>query len=661
VVAIDAAENLLDDADHRMLDMDLEDVFDILYRRRGQHRIQVVLSTREEPRAAPGHSWMLSAKRVRLDDGISPTDFGHLLRRLDHHGDVVPPETPEAVITEACRITGGHPRLAELLIAYASREYRTLDRTVKMLSAVPAARVPELLYDRMLRSLDPLPRQALEAVAAFGAPVDEKQVGAVLPGRYEPRMLENVLRWLVRRRLLETAAGLFYLRAPDTQRVLAAKGPQSRLLLLRAATVLGRGEKPDPDRAEDFAARIARIDVLLTANEFDEAYNLMDGISRRLYERNRGDLLFRQRLRVRGQLADRFDELLNYNALGDVYLRKGRYEDARNAYERSIHLAADADPVVRKRALVNLASAVFNLRDTAKAFSNYQLALGLAGDRRSEQIEPRKGLADCYRRWGRIDSAIAELEAARRGLPPGLSWGRLSLTIARLHIEADRLDEAEAEVANVAAEVERTEHRRLRASCRDAHAYLLAVADRPAEAIAAARQAVHQANRDGDPVVLGYARTTLAYTYLLGNRPGRAADAIDPVARDRPEGSQLQVLALRALSRLRRDRFASAADFAQLRDEASRNIARDEWDFASHDFLGFAASGLHICRGEPLGSAVQAVQRSQADRPAGLTRRLLALLNMLDDEGRLAPVCDVLTGKPSHSADQARPPNQPSA
>jgi tetratricopeptide (TPR) repeat protein len=654
VIVIDSAENLQDSDSHRMVDLDLEEVFDRLYARRKQHRIKVVLISRNTLRGTPGYSWHLLARHVRIDEGLAPADFATLLRRLDHGADLVSSTTSDRVLSNAHRLTRGLPRLAELILVFGPRECTSLKDVVDNLKRVSVARVPALVFDRLVRSLHPTARQVLEAVAAYGIPVDESTIRAVLPGEYGRRRVETILQWLVKRNIVDTAAGLFYLHAPEDAMVLDAMTTAARKrLLLAAAAVMRARRKAHPARVEDLDPQFAEINILLAAGEVGKAYGKMDRLDETLDEMDRPELLLSQRMRVRDHLTDEFDELGNYNGLGRIFLRKGRYQDARMAFERAKAMAGAQDQqMALMLTLHNLGETAWEFNETAKAIEYYRAALDEAGKMGliTEQALPLEGLADSHRRWGEYDAAFECLELAKQADgDDGGARVRLHLVGARWLLELERFAEADGLIEAQAGGAGRS-----RAAYLEARADLLIARGRWAEGAEVAAKAANVAHANDDWVVFHQARTSLAYAHLLGGRVAKAAAAIVPAARERPPGRSLVVLAIRALTRVGRDSAAARGDFAQLRDEAQIRTARDDRDFAAYDFMGFGICGLHVCQGEPLGPAIDAF-RTATDlrRPDGLGSRLHALLEILEREGNVTGLAEAFEAV--RWADQTRP------
>ncbi|MGY0002464.1 TIR domain-containing protein [Micromonospora sp. I033] len=648
IIVLDAADHLQDPSTHRLVDLELEDVFDRLYARRKQHRITVVLICREPPRASPGHSWAMLARHVRIDEGLLLEQFGQLLRQLDHDGDLVSASTPNRVVAKAHRLTRGLPRLAELIMTFGVRGHTSLGEVVDGLTRVPVARVPGFVFDRIIESLDPMARQVLEAVAAFGTPVNEQAIRALLPAEYGKERVENVLQWLVKRRIIDTAAGLFYVRDADRHLVLAAMPRRGEALLLLAAEVMADRGRQTVTKVEQLDPLLHEIDILLTAGRYRRAFGRVEDLQSLLVQFNRHELLLGPRLRLQGRLGPEA-ELVTCNGLGQIYVDKGRFEDARVMFERAVELTASAgQPKDRALTISNLAHALWLLHDTAGAERRYQEAIERAresGDGQGE-AEALNGLADCHLRWGEYEKAFSLQDQARvlKELGP-LESSRLDLARAR-----SAMEQGDATTALVLIEqVQRTGQ--LVAECSEATATRLLDAIDPiddrlpvvAEAVRIAESSSERALVDGDRRVFRRARTTLALAYLLAGRPNKAAQAIVPAARSRAHGDALIVIAIRALTRLRNDPPAARTDFVQLFDEAKAIHRSDPKDFAALDFIGFAVCGLHVCRGDPLAAATEVFHQAGTRRPPGMARRMLKMLVVLRQQSAALTLDPIIT------------------
>ncbi|MEV4139348.1 AAA family ATPase [Dactylosporangium sp. NPDC049742] len=656
IIVIDAADHLQGPVSHRLVDLDLEDVFERLYDHRNRHRIKILLVCREAPQASPDKSWLLLSRHVRLDRGLTLDQFARLLRRLDRGNDLGVRTTSEQTMAAVHRFTCGSPRLAELMQVSAARGYAPLSEVARGLSRVPIVRVPMVVFNHVIDSLDESAREVLTAVAAFGTPIDESAIRVLLPGNYGKRRVEGILQWLVRRHVVDTAAGLFYVREPDRELVLQAAA--GRLELLKGAAALLRSRAPDnPRRLDDLDLRLSEIAIWLTAGQYIRAFTRMEDIEPRLAEFNRRDVLLSSRLRLRGNLSRR-DEAINTNALGQIYLDKGRLQDARLAFEQAVTLsegtAATAD---RLRATSNLAHTLFLFNDTATAERYFEAVRIEATDPSDPEALALAlhGLADCCERRGAYKLAFDLLDqaASLRDLGP-VETLRRSLKRARSLMELGQDAEAYVLIQQAAHEPQvRTD-------------YLVALAtyqvdhDDHENGIATSTQAALQAVRDGDRELLRQARTALAVAHLANRDYKEASGAISLPARTRGAHVELSSLAVQGVSRFKSDPAAARSDLVQLLDEARTRLQLDPHDYVSFDFAGLAWCGLHLWRGDSLDRARSAFEEAgRAGRPPGVPRRLIRLLRALQDQVRSNALDPVISSLEEITPDRSDPDSAP--
>ncbi|MFF0123939.1 TIR domain-containing protein [Micromonospora arida] len=658
VLAIDSFENLVDRRGAGLLDLDLDEVLERISRLRS-HRLKVVVVTRDLPRPRHRSNWLLTARHVRVDNGLDPESFGRLLQDLDRRSDLVPPTTPDTLIADACRLLHGRPRLAEFVYARASRGFDTIHEVVAELEIIDPTGTAEYVFDEFIAALDGHARIVLEALAALGTPVDEAMIQHMIVEAatitLEPRRLSNILRWLVSRNAVSTAAGLFYLQDPDRQRILRwmpLEDDHTRdvprrgrlTLLTTAADVLWRQRPECPRSADEFDHAIAAINALITAEEYKDAAKRIDEIDRHLVRWNRSSLLLQQRLRLRGRLPRDFLEFVNDTALGEIYLENGLYREALMILLRAKTLAASIpSEELTWVTHVNLGTALMRVGRTRDALARYRQALAVAETRPdpAEQVLPLEGIANCHRRWGELDAAFDHLHRALAHAGVDARF-RLNLRLARWYaMESD--PRAQNHLAAVAEE--KTDDRARAAYLDQLGEQLLAEGDIEA-AVAHATEAEVLARRVGNGIALQRARTTLAFASLQSGAPKEARRWAVLAARERPGGRNLLIVALRALTALREgDRFSAREDFSLLRDEAADRIRQDPRDFAAQGFLGLALCGRHVCADEPLEHAVRSLslyvhpmcendEGTPRRIPAQLTARLRTLLTCLAECAR---------------------------
>jgi tetratricopeptide (TPR) repeat protein len=175
------------------------------------------------------------------------------------------------------------------------------------------------------------------------------------------------------------------------------------------------------------------------------AFDAVRFLDRFLRQWNCSDLLLEQRKTLRGKLESKDRELANYNALGYACASRGRYAEAAEAFEDALMLLGHSnDPTAGHKVLINLANLWLEQNDTWKAADLYRRALSEELLDIEDRAVASNGLADCHRRWGDYDAAIAlsteALEYAR-GVDSPLAV-RIALKLARWCCELMRLDDA---------------------------------------------------------------------------------------------------------------------------------------------------------------------------------------------------------------------------
>jgi tetratricopeptide (TPR) repeat protein len=654
IIVIDAADHLQDPVSHRLIDLDLEDVFERLYDRRNRHRIKVLLICREPPQASPDKSWLLLARHVRLDRGLTLEQFAEFLRHLDRDNDLGIRTTSDHTITTTHRVTRGLPRLAELIHLSGARGYAPLSEVARALSRVPVAQVPMVVFNHVIDSLDAPTSQVLAAVAAFGTPIDEAAIRELLPSTYGKRRVEGILQWLVRRHVVDTAAGLFYVREPDRELVLQAQ--EGWIDLLKGAARVLAGRAPDnPSRLEDLDARLGEIAILLTAGLHIQAFTRMEDLEPRLARFNRRDLLLSQRLRIHGHLSRR-NEAINTNALGLIYLDKRRLRDARFAFEQAVMLSKD-ERSNRLQATGNLAHTLFRLHETATAERHFETLRAEASD----PFDPEalmlalRGLADCCERRGAYERAFELLDQAAALSEPGpIETLRQSLKRARSLMELNRDAEAYELIQQAAQEPQiRADHLVALATYQIDH-------DEHATGIRTSTEAAVLALRDGDRDLRRQAQTALAVAHLANRDYKEASAAISSPAKTRDTHVELSTLAVQGVSRFTLDSTAARSDFVQLLDEARARLQLDPQDFVMFDFVGLAQCGLHLSRGDSLDRARSAFEKAgELGRPPGLPRRLIRLLRALQEQAGSTVLDPIISSLEGFTADRSGPSSAP--
>ena len=168
-------------------------------------------------------------------------------------------------------------------------------------------------------------------------------------------------------------------------------------------------------------------------------------MEKQLQRWNAAALLLRYRQTIAGKLQRSFQEMVNYNALGCIYLSLGKLGKAQQAFEnalRNADAAADRYPHGRRKIYINLGALGLESGETARAEQHYRDALAMAGEHDDvlDRMAAMAGLADCFRRHGDYDEAIRYGKLALSAAQDKSSqWAAdIAVKLARWHSELDR-------------------------------------------------------------------------------------------------------------------------------------------------------------------------------------------------------------------------------
>ncbi|RZU76031.1 ATP/maltotriose-dependent transcriptional regulator MalT [Micromonospora kangleipakensis] len=670
-IIIDQAERLLRDGRPEVRDTDLDEALEFLSTT-PHDSVKVILVTRVEPASADGNTWPDTARRINIE-GLESKEFSTYLARLDPGGRLGLAILEAPTLTMLCGKLQGNPRHADMLhavVAWSDSEFEA-DTLAARISALPARQVPQFLADELIDNLPNASRRALVALAAYGTPVDAAAVATLLRTELSERRVRAALGRLVNRHVVDqTPDGRYCIPAANLRRMLEAPA-DSRLdgattwqdLLHDAAEELSRRRKRNADvhDVDDLQPHFAELDILLRAELYGAAYELMEFIDEVLQRWDCELLLLDRREEIKELLDDPFDKMSNYNALGHLYAIRGRFDAANNAFAKALDYETSLEDLPsRRKILTNMAAMHWEHNETERAADLYGEALSMAEQHTDTEqhtdIEDRmgalEGLADCHRRWGEYAAAMqlarmALLSAQHASASRAVN---IALKLGRWHAELGEMGNA-ARLVGV-AELEAAEHAdpALRTACLDGRADLLLHPDRCREALDTAAMALAAARRQHSPVIQLQAQTTLCVAHLRLGELDEAGDAIERADRYRRAGRSLVVLALRALVAALRGHTAEAnRRFEQLRREAQERRRRDPRDVGARQFEGYALSWRGLTDDRALQDATAAF-RSARDQTApaapGIANRLAELVGHLDEcgrrPGRLQPVINAI-------------------
>ncbi|GAA3040335.1 tetratricopeptide repeat protein [Actinokineospora globicatena] len=665
-VVLDSCEVLLDAVTGKLLSSDLDDALEVLA---GAHptMVKVLLVTREQP-FARSRRWLAKALTFSLSRGMPLADFTAHLAGLDPRNAYELNPAPAHLVRALHERTGGRPRAAEVVhgILSGARAPETerspltcLDEVVQALAEIAPDEALDFLTGRLIDGLAPEVRRILQAVAAFGAPVDAEAVAYMLPGVASAQITRGLNHLRDRHLVRRTTENRYYVQPPDDSRALDPVRPfadqsdpvdvDRRGLIFRAASyfALRRRAHDEVRGLDDLVAELAEIDLLVQAGDHDGAFRLVDNVDDHLDNWGCRWVLRRRREQLTGALHDDLSEIMNLQALGDIAQQGGDLAAAESYFRQAMSYLVDRSwDDVRKKLFVSL-GAVAQLRgDMAKAEEHYGHALAIAREHGGAEAEmvPLVDLAECHRHRGDLAKATECLAAATtlararvRREPTRDARRRLAEVLLKSGMrhadlgEFDRakaaLDEAGAEAAEIDSWVVRCRHS-------DAEANLHLLLHKANEARETGHRGLELALALGRRPLLRRVYTTLVMCSLYADDLDGAAEYIRLAAKGRSRGEALVTLALAGLVEHRRgDHWSAQNSFRRLRFEADERSRRDERDFGALDMAGFARCGEHLRRDGPaLDEAIEVFRQARRVTSApGITGKLVQMLGFFHE------------------------------
>jgi tetratricopeptide (TPR) repeat protein len=645
-VVVDSAQHLLEPGASPMISLELDEALEVIAC--GSRSVKVILILRELPVPRPGSEWAKLPATIPIR-GLPRGPFGSYLRDLDPAGQFGLASATQEMLDILYGVLQGIPRLAGLFctVLAQSKGRWTAVGLAHLLGQVPAGRPATVIAQERERRLAHEiigyltgdQRTVVIALAAFVVPVTMTQMRNLLAEELSGAQIIGLLRQLVDAGVVGMKSDRYYLPTAAIQFALELQPDGPVRLRHLAANELADCRIPDEmiRKPEDLDTHFAELDLRVRIQLWESSYELVEKMDRILSRWNASDRLLKYREAMAGRLETRFQEMVNYDALGCIYGSRGLFGEAGVAFDKALRNANISErPDFRRKVYINLAGihlVAGNTREAARFFENARALAEEHVDSR-DLIPVWSGLADCFRHWGNFSEAI---RYARRALPVAalndLDW-MISLTIrlARWHSELGQHEEARRLLEQAEEESAGQPDLMLSAQCLDLRADLLLDSRELAEAKRVAEKAVAWALRLPDPVTALQARTTLAMACLRLNDLGEASRQIDHAARHRRAGRSLIVLALKALVAFRADRDDEARRlFAELEREAFDRRERDARDFAAWDFEGLAICGRYVGGPDSLDPAIEKFQQARRQAPLSpvLESRLRFMLGLL--------------------------------
>lgn len=639
-ILVQNAQRLVDPDQYSVTSLELNEAFEILSG--GLRRVKVILELRDVPVASTAAGWFKDAPRIGID-GLPPQEFGTYVEQLDAADRLGLSSLARTEPDLLYHVLQGVPRLAQLfrtVLTLAGRRLEARELAELLAREAPSARAGRL-SQVLVEWLSDEQRLVVIALAAYRVPVAAEQVSGLLADETAAGRVAVVLPELVDSTVITAVGHRYHLLSPEVYDELARRPDGPARLLPAAADLLSRRRRPikSVKRIEDLDLHFAELDIRIRAELWLSAYSLINEMERALSRWQAGHLVLPAREALADNLGKPFREMQNDNALGCIYLSRGRIDDARTAFESAVQHASRATwRHGRRKLFINLAAAHWEAGDAARAGEYYLSALGMAEEEYDalDQAAALSGLAKCLRRRGAYPEAIrrgrAALSLARNG--GHSSAVDIAISLARWHSELREVNEADRlmGIADEAAR-EHPEDPSLRVRCLDARADLLLETGYLGEAARIAHEAVTWARELQDPVTVLQARTTLTMVFLRNGHPEQARREIQGANRYRLANRSLVVLALQALTAFVTDSETEARSlFRDLQREAVKRHTRDGRDFAAWDFEGLAIVGQRVGSGKSLDPAVEAFRRARDVTPVPppvLRDRLKFMLELL--------------------------------
>lgn len=665
VLVVDAAENLLKPGTRTLADADLDRALELLATD-PDHRVKVVLVSQDEPaNQSDDPAW--PDERVVLPR-LKEEDYPVFLATLGCTARWDVERLDESARRALHKRMQGNPRLGELAHAVVALDQAGPDLPeLADLLRKEQSNVWVYLIRRLLQGIGTVQLRVIEALVVLGTPVPVSMVESYLddPSPEFPAAVRQALDELVKARVIQEAVPDLYQVRPSYEAELMKDELRKKGLpperFARAAKLL-TGLETYPVEMSQLRASFVELRALLQAEQYVKAGKTIEGIDSVLIEWNGRHRLLDQRRQVAGNLGDLRAEVHNYNVLGQIYVSVDNFEEADKAYGRALQLARQSDDVDVLELSVkgNIATMHWLQNDTDFALAEYEYVRDLALELRRdmERMTAVEGIADCHRRNGDYDNAIANGRAAiELSVTPALHERadihertvskrvNVALKLARWCAELGQLSEAEdwLELARLGS-IERGDH--LYASWLDGQAVARLDRGDTAAAKEIATEAVELAMEQYDEVILMQARTTLVYIHVVSGEFTEAWREARMALQFRKPYRALIVLALAALAAHRAGALSRARTlFDELADDARTRISHNSRDFTAQDMLAFAICGQRQHAEVDLGPAVKALVRAReiVVPPPKLRARLQLMMNELaPGSDVLRPVLDVL-------------------
>ncbi|MCL4862241.1 MAG: tetratricopeptide repeat protein, partial [Caldilineaceae bacterium] len=623
VVLLDNLETLVDGETRALTDPDLDEALRALLAA-PPHRAKLILTTRLAPRDLALHHPERQMP-LNLDEGLASPYAENILRALDADGTLGLQRAPEPLLTEARERTRGYPRALEALFAIlaADRESTLAD----LLAAPLPDNVVQALVGEAFSRLDPPAQLVMQALAIYARPVSPVAVDYLLQPYLPGVASAPLLGRLVNMHFARHEERHYYLHPADQEYALARlpagsddeQTPSQLILRRRAADYFRQARLPRGEwrSLEDLEPQLAEFDLRCSAQEYEAAWDVFADISYELALWGHHRLRIEMGEVLRNRLTDATSRCNWLNELASSYFRLGKFQQAINSLEQSLHEARSFHMQWQELIGLNgLASCYADVGNTMQAIVLYQQALAICEKTGRQNLAASilGNLGTCYADLGSNQQAKQYFEDA--------------ISIAR------QLDLRDTEASYLAFLAD-----------------TLIVEDAFAEAIQCASDGAKIAEQIGSATAASLNYQFLAAAHLFAGQTQEARKAAASGHQYEESRSKHTVLNLIGLAALAQSEHQAARiAFQTANTETDSLLMHNPRNYLALDAKGLALCGLTLCEGESrVPAAIEVYRAARAVTVApGIVGRALRLFDALataDEAGVLAPMRPVVAGE----------------
>ena len=645
VVVLDAAELLLTGGDFR--DRDLAALVRELAGRTG-HASTLVLTVAGGPpqrirRELPSNVRFLALNGLPFDDTI---DFLIALDRTAALGlSALQGEERRDDRQRVYAMSQGRPRTLELLVGVLLQEPgSSLTHLLDELERIPVRDVDRALLDRTFAELDRTEQRVVQALAAYGRPVQPSAVDFLLRPSVKGVDSGPVLQGLHDRRIVRHDQGYYFLPPAESARVLAGmpdgelndhrrpRPPFTRFALLRRAADYFEHHRPATvGNLLDLRAHFSEIDLRIRAWDYHRAVDIMNSIEDEyLRPWGQSDALLEWRRAVQGYVGDDADEADNRRRLVAALQQQEDIEEARRelakARRRCSWLSARRARVTLNIQMANLDFDTGQFSHARRLYRRHMWQCRMVGGMDRDLTIARANLALCLARTGHHPRALrlftTALESART-LPAGDRNRILPALLANNAWVLGQMDDVPAamdllrEGCSLVSAPD-SKNKLGYGLCLNGEAALLLETGAAEEAVRLARQAAELGVLTRDPHLIRQANLNLSLAYLRLDRDGEALATAEISARLDRGSRAVGANGLLGIAAFRRgDDVRAWRAFVTALQVAEGQVARERNDYVIRDAIGLAQFGLALVEPEQ-----QATHLAKAGREFERARRI---------------------------------------